>query len=107
MEKIPQKNFPYNISSLASINEYSILNLIELYFKCGQTDKAKALADKFVDETAQVTKYYGQGWPSDSGMLSEDKVKSNLQYIYYVNSILKGYGEEAFADQMMEKVKSL
>ena len=55
----------------------------------------------------KLTKYYGQGWPSDSGMLSEDKVKSNLQYIYYVNSILKGYGEEAFADQMMEKVKSL
>ncbi len=107
MEKFPYKNFPYNISMLASINEYSILNIIELYFKCGQADKAKDLADKFVDETVKVTKYYGQGWPSDSGMLSEDKVKSNLQYIYYVNSILKGYGEEAFADQMMEKVKSL
>ena len=107
VEKIPQKNFPYNASPLASINEYSMINLIELYLKGGQIDKAKDLADKFVDETVMFTKYYGQGWPSDSGMLNEDRVKANLQYIYYINSIFKNYGEEAFANEMMDRVRSM
>ena len=107
IEVLPQKNFPYNIQMLQSINEYNMINIVELYMSCGETDKAKAVAEPFVDESAKVTKYYGQGWPSESGMLSEDKVKTNLQYIYYVNSILKNYGEEEFADQLMEKVKAL
>ena len=107
IEVLPQKNFPYNAQMLQSINEYSMLNIIELYLKCGEIAKAKTIADAFVDESAKVTKYYGQGWPSESGMLNEDRVKSNLQYIYYVNSILKNYGEEEFADQLMEKVKAL
>ena len=107
VEMIPQKNFPYNISMLQSINEYSMINIIELYLKCGQVDKAKSIAEAFVDETAMITKYYGQGWPSESGMLNEDRVKNNLQYIYYVNSIMKSYGQTEFADALMEKVKAL
>ncbi|MBO6069142.1 MAG: hypothetical protein J6P50_08050, partial [Bacteroidales bacterium] len=107
IEVLPQKNFPYNVQMLQSINEYSMLNLMEIYLRCDEVEKAKALAEAFVDESAQVTKYYGQGWPSESGMLSEDKVKNNLQYIYYVNSILKNYGEDEFADKLMEKVKAI
>ena len=107
IDKFPQKNFPYNASPLSSINEYNMINLIELYIKGEEMEKAKAVADAFIDETVQVTKYYGQGWPSDTGMLDEEKVKANLQYIYYVNSIFKSYGEEEFANEMMEKVKSM
>ena len=107
IDKLPQDKYPYNAVFLQSVNEYSILNLIELYLKCSEVDKAKALSDKFVDETVQVTQYYGQGWPSDSGMLSEDKVKACLQYIYYVNSIRKAYGQEEYAAAMMEKIKGI
>ena len=107
MEKIPQKNFPYSASMFQSVNEYSMLNIIELYFKFGEVEKAKEIAEKFVDETVQVTKYYGQAWPSESGMMSEDKVKTNLQYIYYVSSIMKGYGQEEYANALLEKVKSM
>ena len=107
IEVMPQKNFPYNVAPLGSINEYSILNLIELYLKLGQTEKAMDLADKYAEETAKITRYYGQGWPSESGMMDEDKVKSNLQYIYYINSIMKAYGQEEFADKLFDKVKSM
>ena len=107
VEKLPEKNFPYNVSMMQSINEYSMLNIIELYLKAGETDKAKAVAEAFVDEGAKLAKYYGQGWPSESGMLNEDRVRNNLQYIYYVNSIMKEYGLEEYGNQLMEKVKSL
>ena len=84
-----------------------MINIIELYLQCSEIEKAKAISEAFVDETAKVAKYYGQGWPSESGMLDEAKVKTNLQYIYYVNSIMKTYGQDEFAEELLEKVKSL
>jgi len=107
IEKMPQKNFPYSISTIQSINEYTMLNMIELYLRCGEKDKAKDLCDKFAEETAKVAKYYGQGWPTESGMMNEDKVRSNLQYIYYLNTIMKNYGENDYADMLLEKVVTM
>ena len=107
IEKVPQKNFPYNAAMFKSINEYSMLNIIELYLKCGEVEKAKTIAEAFVEETAKVAKYYGQSWPSESGMLSEENVKNNLQYIYYVNTILKNYGQDGYAEQLMQLMKSI
>ena len=107
MAVMPQKNFPYNAAVFGSLNEYTMLNLINEYIRCNAIDKAKVLADKFVNETVKVTKYFGQSWPSDSGMLDEKKVKTNLQYIYYVNNLFVNCGEESFANEMMARVKSL
>lgn len=90
VEVMPASNFPYNISWMRSINEISIIRLIEMYLKLGEKEKAVAMADEFVAETIQAIAYFN----SDFGgkPLSERFLQDNISLFSYLVDCFESNG---------------
>ena len=65
-----------------------------------------AVCDVFVDDTDKLLMYFGQDAPGyRDGVLNEQFIKNNLQFVFYLNSLLKAYNQTEYADNMMIKLK--
>lgn len=102
MDILPEKSFPYNLTPMHSLNEFSILNVIELYLTLGEKDKAKALANAFADETTAMARHYAT--PVGKDMISQEDAASNISYIYYLVKMMKDHGEKEFAQLLESKI---
>ena len=90
--------FPLNCSMLPSLNEYSVLEAIEIYLIAGEKEKAVKLSDEFIAETLKAIKLFSK--PYGAGYLSKNDIESNIAYIYYVSETFKKLG-------MADKAKEL
>ncbi len=93
---IPQ-NFPLNTSILYSINEYMVLQAIEVYIKCGEKEKGVKLAQDFARETLESVELFAQ--PYGRGIMSKSDLENNYSLYGYMLEILSESGcpEEAKA----------
>ena len=81
-ETYPDRNFPYNSSAAVRyVNEEMVLSAIELYHRCGQDDKALAMADRFLEETMQSIRLFAQ--PYRGSVLSQVDLQHNFQLYQY------------------------
>lgn len=98
IEVMPNENFPYNISILGSTNEYVMLDIIDLYLKIGEKEKAIEILDVFIRETLEGINFFGT--PSaitGDGYVSRMDYQHNLMYLTYAQSILEENGETEIA----------
>lgn len=97
IEVMPASNFPYNISWMRSINEISIVRIVELYLKLGETEKAVAVADEFVAETIPAVKYFN----SDFGgkPLSDRFLQDNISLFSYLVDTFEENGQGSKAEE--------
>ena len=98
IEVMPNENFPYNISILGSTNEYVMLDIIDLYLKIGEKEKAIEILDLFIRETLEGINFFGT--PSaitGDGYVSRMDYQHNLMYLTYAQSILEENGETEIA----------
>ncbi|MFA5324566.1 MAG: DUF2723 domain-containing protein [Bacteroidales bacterium] len=102
---MPAENFPYNVSMLHSINEISIIKIVEQYLICGEKDKAKSVADQFVLETFQTIEYFIS--PRGNDMIYKEGVDANISFLYYLIHTLKNNGAEEYAATIEAKIVSL
>ena len=93
---VPQ-NFPLNTSILYSINEYMVLQAIEVYIKCGEKEKGVKLAHDFARETLESVELFAQ--PYGRGIMSKSDLENNYSLYGYMLEILSESGcpEEAKA----------
>jgi hypothetical protein len=93
---VPQ-NFPLNTSILYSINEYMVLQAIEIYIKCGARDKGIQLAQDFAKETLEAVELFAK--PYGHGIISQTDLENNYSLYGYMLEILSdcGANEEAKA----------
>lgn len=93
---VPQ-NFPLNTSILYSINEYMVLQAIEVYIKCGEKEKGVKLAQDFARETLESVELFAQ--PYGRGIMSKSDLENNYSLYGYMLEILSESGcpEEAKA----------
>ena len=91
---VPQ-NFPLNTSILYSINEYMVLQAIEIYIKCGASDKGIQLAQDFAKETLEAVELFAK--PYGHGIISQTDLENNYSLYGYMLEILSdcGANEEA------------
>ncbi|MCI2145040.1 MAG: DUF2723 domain-containing protein [Bacteroidales bacterium] len=90
IDVMPTKNFPYNFSILQSVNEYCILDIIDLYLKCGKTAEGMKLANEFVSESVKALRVFGS--PYKGALLSSDNYQSTMLYFYYLKDIFEKNG---------------
>lgn len=106
---VPAKNFPLNTSILYSINEYIVLQSVELYLKAGEKEKAVALANEFAKETIECIRYFSQSYRG--AILSESELENNYSLYGYMLDVLEkgGAGEESkkLEVEVNEVIKSL
>lgn len=84
-EITPDTNIPYNLSVLSSMNEYVIINSINLYLRLGEIEKANKLTDIFITETIKAIAYFSQKIHPNTA-LSETELSRNIQFFAYVIS---------------------
>ena len=96
---VPERTIPYNISWLRSVNEYAMLRIVDLYFRCGAKETALAVADRFLTESTQAICYFAQDFRGEA--LSNKTVEDNFNYLSYLIQTVEdaGCSEEAAAFQ--------
>lgn len=94
---VPQ-NFPLNSSVLYSINEYMVLQALEIYLRCDAKEKAVALANEFAKETLDAIVLFAK--PYGKGILSQTDLENNYSLYGYMLDILSECGAEDAAKDL-------
>jgi hypothetical protein len=88
---MPTENFPYNFSLLQSVNEYTMIDMVELYLRCGRKAEGMKIATEFINETVLALKLFST--PYNGQLLSPDDYQANMMYLYYLKDVLEKNGE--------------
>ena len=92
------ENFPLNTSILYSINEYMVLQAIEIYLRCDEKEKAVKLAQEFAKETIEAVELFVK--PYGHGILSKSDLENSYSLYGYMLEILSGCGAKEEADSL-------
>jgi hypothetical protein len=102
MARMPAYNFPLNIST--GQNDLVVINIIQLYYRLGETAKADALAEEFVALTEKNLAFFAKLRDASYDL------EKNLICLYQMGSVLTPYNEALAArvkgqlDFYMEKL---
>ncbi|HIZ87485.1 MAG TPA: DUF2723 domain-containing protein [Candidatus Coprenecus pullistercoris] len=92
-EVFPDRNFPLNSSAAVQyVNEPTVINAIELYIKCGETEKGLDLADRFLKETMDGLKLFAK--PYREGFLSQADLENCFHLYSYAVEVIKSVDTE-------------
>lgn len=97
--------FPYNASLLPSLNEFAVMEAIDIYFLAGENEKAKTLADAFVEDTFDSVRFFGT--EHNGRYLSKSDIENNLSYIFYISDIFRKRGFEEEAEALEKRVEEM
>ena len=103
-EKISTKNLPLNTAFLYSVNEYMVLQAIEIYSKSGAIGKAMDLGRAFMDETYLALVFYANLYKD--GLCDGQEIQTNAQFYYYTVDLVKEFAPEV-ADEYEERLKDI
>ena len=94
-ETFPDRNFPLNSSAAVHyVNEWMVINAIDLYIKCGEKEKGLDLADRFINETMDAIILFSK--PFHGSVLSRSDLENNFQlYQYAVETVSLADTEKA------------
>jgi hypothetical protein len=98
-----QQNYPLSLTILGSLNEYSVLDAVDLYLRLGEKEKGKKLGDAFVAENYKAAEFFAKR--VGAGFLSEEDTKTSLSFVYYVIEVYKSNGFEKESEQMMKDLE--
>ncbi|MCH8545648.1 MAG: hypothetical protein LAT54_02855, partial [Cryomorphaceae bacterium] len=76
MEEMPEHSYPYN---------FFILNIIEGYYKAGNKEKGRELANTYADRLEGELKYYNQFKGSKRKAIDQERGQANNYFQYLVN----------------------
>jgi hypothetical protein len=97
--------FPLNGSLLPSLNEYAVMESIDIYLLAGEREKGIALANAFIEETFKAidlfaTQYRGR-------FLSKSDIENNLSYLFYLSDIFNNRELKEMGAELEKRVESL
>lgn len=99
------ENFPLNTSILYSINEYTVLQAVELYFKLGAKEKAVSLAGKFAQETVDGITLFAK--PYKDSFMSKSDLENSYSLYGYLLDLLNRNGAKEEADKLEFQVNEV
>ena len=103
---MPNRNFPYNVAVFHSVNEWTMLSIVEDYFRIGKPEKAMAVGDVFADETFKNILYFMTPLPGSTGETLSGKTADELMSIYlYLTQIYETFDQKAAAQRLKDRLK--
>lgn len=106
LDIMPDTNFPYNTALLRSLNELSVISIVDCYLRANEPEKAKKVADVFVKETIKTIGYYSTP-VGKNRVISKEEADNNITLLYYLLNIFEKHGEKAYANGIQESFASL
>jgi hypothetical protein len=78
---------------------------MEQYLSIGKNEKAKALAEQFVEETIRMVRFFAT--PYGNASLSNRELDTNVTLLYYVVNIFDRYGEKEYANSIKRRMTEM
>ena len=101
-ECVPESNYPLDLSYLRTGNELAVVQMVDLYYRLGATDKATALAEKFADGLLSSVGFYMEFYD-----FAKPNFEESCQYLYYLTDIMRAGGETAAADAIEDRLDAM
>lgn len=104
---MPASNFPYCLTWMRSINELSILRIVENYLIAGEVEKAKAVGEIYFEEHLKAIDWFItpiNGF--EDSILSKKLLDESLSMVYYLTSTFELAGEQEYASQLKKRISS-
>ena len=93
---------------LHGINEWTILAIIEDYFRIGQKEKAVEIGEKLADESLKcLTLYSAPVGPGEDDVISKDLSEDAATIYVYVARLFTNYGETEAAERLDQKLQAI
>ena len=102
-ECVPEENFPLDMIYLGFVNEYMVLDMINIYYECGADEKASDLAARFAAQLLQSADFFLYNYDYAKREFEAACVHlSDLQDIadFYGNTELSEAIEKYFTDRL-------
>ena len=100
---VPQETYPLETISIGlSGNDYMVICMADLYYRLGQTEKARTLASDLLSEMLVTARFHLEfySWAkADFETLS--------QYYYYLTNVMKTFGDTELANQADSSLNQL
>ncbi len=103
-EVMPDKNFPLNNSLISSVNDLAVIDAVNVYLACGETEKAESLGDRFVSETLDHVKLLSK--PYKGELFSMEKFQNNIYYLLWIADSYKKAGLKEKADSLHDTINT-
>ncbi|MBR5385262.1 MAG: DUF2723 domain-containing protein [Bacteroidales bacterium] len=102
-EMVKEENFPLETIPVGlSTNDYMVVNMVSLYYRLGQKDKARNLGVKLANELINTARFYLEFY---------DYAHSDFelcgQYIYYLSEEMKLAGDKDLANEVITNFNRL
>ena len=105
---LPQRNFPYNIAPLRSINEWAMLSIIESYLRIGEKDKAKEIGLDFADETLSMMNLLAiKTGPGEDDVIDKKAFDTCASTYYYLVKLFSNHNMKETTVLLQEKLSTL
>ena len=105
---IPACNFPYNTAAFRGMNEWSVLTLVEDYFRIGKPEKAMAVGDRLGEETLKTILYYTTPiGPGEDDILSKKLSDDSATLYYYLIRTYRNFDQKEAATRLEENLKNM
>ncbi len=83
-------------------NDYMVINIIDNYYKLGQTEKARELVVELGDGLLSAANFFLEFYD-----VAKDDFDNTASYIYYLSETLKKNGDEQLGAQLSELLEKL
>lgn len=97
--------FPLNFSLVPSMNEYAVMEAIDIYLAAGEREKGMSLLERFRDETLKSITLFSKQFKGT--YLSKQDIEQNLAYLFRLSDILINRGEEEKGKQLQTDLENL
>lgn len=107
IDVMPQKYYPYNLSMIGGINDWSMLSIVEDYFAAGEFEKGSDVAEKFAEECMKAIYLYSTPvGPGEDDIISKKHSDDVANEYLYLIHICNNYGQKELSDRLKERVKA-
>ena len=104
---MPDQNFPYNVAAFRSLNEWSMLTIIENYLRVGRPQNAIELGDRLADETLHTLVYYSTPiGPGEDDILDKRLSDDAATTYYYLVRVFNNAGLPEKAKEYENKLRN-
>ena len=105
---MPAENFPYSAPTFRSINEVSLISIIEDYFLIDRPEKALAVGDRLGEETLKSILYYSTPiGPGENDILDKRLTDDAVNIYLYLIHLYNNYGQAEAAKALENRLREI
>ena len=101
-ECVPESQYPLDLSYLRTGNEFALVQMVDLYYRLGATEKATDLAERFAEGLLSSVSFYLEFYD-----FAKSDFEDGCQYVYYLADVMRSGGATEQADALEQRLEDI